>query len=680
MAKTNAAWHRDHRMPPGATLDERVHWHLAHQRACSCRPMPPSIVEAIRRRDGGPGAPPKRARSRKTPGRIAGLLAVIALAQPVAITAQVAAPAAPPKTSTPLATAFPEIQRIVTSFIERAHVPGAAVGVIVDGELVFSTGVGLRDRATNAPATPDSIFRIASMTKSFTAASILKLRDEGRVSLDDPAERYVPELKSLAYPTKDSPRITIRHLLSHSEGFPEDNPWGDRQLARTDAVMSEWMRGGIPFSTSPGTAYEYSNYGFAILGQIVARVSGQPYATYLKTNILDPLGMSSTKLEVSAVPADRIAKGYRWVDGHWEDEPLLPHGAFGAMGGLWTSTQDLAKWVAFLLDGFPPRDDAERGPLRRASRREMQQSWRATRATAVQSTIDAPLALTAGGYGFGLRIAQTCAFGQLVTHGGGLPGYGSQMQWLPEYGVGIIAMGNVTYTGWGGAFTEMWAALAKTGALQPRAPAPSKALLDQQRAVSELISRWDDQVATRMAADNFFLDESLASRRQRMQKLADTHGVCRPSDRIDAENALRGSWRMACDRGWLRVAITLAPTMPPSVQSLSIRSVLPPSAGVAAAASELAALISKWDEQRALTLMAGRDDVERVRRPVELTHVRYGACRVGDPIDGDGMLKSSVVFNCDRGAVLSSIAIDPRSTRVTSATFAPMTDEACTTW
>ena len=84
---------------------------------------------------------------------------------------------------------------------------------------------------TQAPVTPDSVFRIASMTKSFTAAAILSLRDAGKLSLDDAAETYVPELKGLAYPTSDSPRLTIRHLLSHATGFPEDNPWGDQQLA-----------------------------------------------------------------------------------------------------------------------------------------------------------------------------------------------------------------------------------------------------------------------------------------------------------------------------------------------------------------------------------------------------------------------------------------------------------------
>src|SRR5207237_1085641 len=101
---------------------------------------------------------------------------------------------------------------------------------------------GFRDLAVKAPADADTVFRIASMTKSFTAMSILKLRDEGKLSLDDLAERYVPEMKALAYPTSDSPRITIRHLLSHAEGFPEDNPWGDRQLADSDEQLSQMLR------------------------------------------------------------------------------------------------------------------------------------------------------------------------------------------------------------------------------------------------------------------------------------------------------------------------------------------------------------------------------------------------------------------------------------------------------
>ena len=137
-----------------------------------------------------------------------------------------------------LESAFPEIDRLFRAFAERSRVPGIAYGIVIDGRLVHSGAVGYRDIRTKAPVDADTVFRIASMTKSFTALCILRLRDEGKLSLDDPAERYVPELAGLGYPTADSPRITIRHLLSHAEGFPEDNPWGDRQLAATDAEMS----------------------------------------------------------------------------------------------------------------------------------------------------------------------------------------------------------------------------------------------------------------------------------------------------------------------------------------------------------------------------------------------------------------------------------------------------------
>ena len=225
------------------------------------------------------------------------LLAVLAALPRLASVGAQTAPAmlaagfSDPNRRAKLATAFVDIDRMFTEFAKTAHVPGAAWGIVVDGELAHSGAAGVRDVRTNAAVDSDTVFRIASMTKSFTAVAILKLRDEGRLSLDDPAERYVPELKDLRYPTTDSPRITIRHLLSHSEGFPEDNPWGDQQLAKSDEDLSRMLRAGIPFSNPPGLAYEYSNYGFAILGRIVSRVSGKPYDEYVTTNILQPLGM-----------------------------------------------------------------------------------------------------------------------------------------------------------------------------------------------------------------------------------------------------------------------------------------------------------------------------------------------------------------------------------------------------
>jgi hypothetical protein len=180
--------------------------------------------------------------------------------------------------------------------------------------------------------------------------------------------------------------------------------------------------------------------------------------------------------------------------------------------------------------------------------------------------------LTAGGYGFGLGISQTCAFRHVVAHSGGLPGFGSIMRWLPEYGVGIIAFGNLTYTSWGRVTGAAFDRLAKTGGLQPRMPKPSSSLSEARDGVSRLVMRWDDRLADSIAAGNLFLDRSKERRRAELDALYATYGACTAGSGFDTvENALRGQWTMPCEHGSLQVAITLAPTMPPLVQYLAVR-------------------------------------------------------------------------------------------------------------
>ncbi|MCC7002056.1 MAG: beta-lactamase family protein [Gemmatimonadaceae bacterium] len=479
---------------------------------------------------------------------------------------------ADPDRAAKLRAAFPTVDSLMAAFAAQRRVPGFAYGIVIDGQLAHVVAGGIRDTRSNARTDTATVFRIASMSKSFAAVAILQLRDAGKLSLDEPAERYVPELKSLRYASADAPRITVRHLMTHSAGFPEDNPWGDQQLDATEDAFSAMMRGGIPFSTVPGTNYEYSNYGFAILGRIVTNVSGMPYTRYLRERILNPLGMRNTTLETRDVDPNRLAYGYRLQDDKWLLEPPLPDGAFGVMGGMLTTPADLSRWVAFMLDAWPARDGAQGTVLSRSSRREMQQIQRFSGASAFAGAN--AMTLNAGGYGYGLRVNQNCDFRSAVSHTGGLPGYGSIMKWLPEHGVGIIALGSLTYTPWTPTVDQAFEILKRTGALEPREPQPAPVLETRRAQVSRLVQQWSAPLADSLAAMNLFRDESAERRQSQIAALRDAAGgECRNEGPFIVENALRGVWRMRCARGDLAVRITLAPTEPAQVQFLSVGTV-----------------------------------------------------------------------------------------------------------
>jgi CubicO group peptidase (beta-lactamase class C family) len=477
-------------------------------------------------------------------------------------------------------------------------------------------------------------------------------------------------------PTRDAPPITIRHLLTHAAGFPEDNPWGDRQLAVPDATMDAWLRLGLPFSNPPGVAFEYSNYGFALLGRVVARASGLRYRDYVDRHVLRPLGMASTAWEEASVPADRLARGYRHEGGRWTLEPALADGSFGAMGGLYSSVPDLARYVALFLDAWPPRDDPETGPVRRASLREMQQPQIPSGApSASRAEVPGSLTLNVTGYGYGLGSAASCRFRRVVGHSGGLPGYGSQMRWLPDHRVGIVALANRTYAPLGSAVTEAFAALEKTGALVARPPAPSPALLAARAAVDRLVGGWDDAVADAIAADNLFLDRSRDQRRRELDELRTRHGACRADGELEPENALRGAWRLACDRGALRVTLTLAPTQPPKVQHLEVVSALPLGTGLGALVDRLAARVGERAPEAGDLVAPGLDPLS-VARTLGAA-AAWGRCRVGEVRSGGGDREATVRLRCDQGELDAQVTTADGGERLAALRLVPAPGQAC---
>ena len=271
---------------------------------------------------------------------------------------------------------FADVDALATSHQERGGQPGLAYGIVLGGELVHAVGLGERHLGGPRPD-PGTVFRIASMTKSFTASAILALRDDGLLKLDDPAEQYVPELRGWRSVTPDSARVSIRHLLTMTAGFPTDDPWGDRQQGLPLEEFASFLSGGVCFNWAPGTRFEYSNLGYAILGRVITAVTGAPYPDYIRHRLLHPLGMTRTGFEAEefetpgqrGTEASGIAHGYRRTPDGWSEVAFDVVGAFAPMGGIFSCVRDLARWVAGFAAAFPPGEPEAGGahPVRRTT-------------------------------------------------------------------------------------------------------------------------------------------------------------------------------------------------------------------------------------------------------------------------------------------------------------------------
>jgi CubicO group peptidase (beta-lactamase class C family) len=468
---------------------------------------------------------------------------------------------------------YPVIDQIYKNFAEQNHFPGLVYGIIVDGKLVHTGNIGYTDIKAKTPATSKSDFRIASMTKSLTAMAILKLRDEGKLQLDDPASRYIPEMKNTHYLTKDATPITIRHLLTHTAGFPEDNPWGDRQLAISDDELIAFFKKGVSFSNNPGTVYEYSNLGFATLGYIIKKVSGKTYEQYIDENILKPLGMTHTYWEYDKVPKEQLALGYRWLDNQWVEQPLLHDGAYGAMGGLITSIEDFSKYIAVHMDAWPARNDAESSPVKRSSVREMQYPWDISNLSANAKTTTGRPCPNVSAYAYGLRWAKDCENRVYIGHTGGLPGFGSNWNILTDYGVGVVSFANLTYARAAYLNTIALDTLLALSGIKPRT-LPASVILDQRKnELLKVIADWSTAKDSGIFADNFFMDYfpdklKIAS----AEAFAKSGKTIRISD-VVPENQLRGYFIITGERGNIKVSFTLTPESVPLIQEYHLENI-----------------------------------------------------------------------------------------------------------
>lgn len=462
----------------------------------------------------------------------------------------------------------PEIEKLIEEHAKKNNLPGVAYGIVVDNELVLSSATGFINLEKETPATPLSAFRIASMTKSFTSMAIIKLRDDGKLALSDYVSKYIPEMRKLKYLTKDAPIITIENLLTMTAGFPEDNPWGDRQLHESDKMLLDLIANGVSFSNPSSHGYEYSNTGYALLGYIISRVSGIPFQEYIKTNIFDPLGMKHTYWEFNNVPKEELVVGYRWEEKQWKLEPMLHDGAYGAMGGLITSIEDFSKYVSFHLSAWPSRNDEDTGPIKRSSLREMQTPQFSRLYAKANDFSDKPCPVIAG-YGYGLSISTYCNGLKQIGHSGALPGFGSDYRFYPEYGAGIMAFCNLTYTS---AYPrrKIEELLFEKLDLQPRKLPVSDILIKRQQQIMELIQNWNPELESNILAENFYMDKSRDLRISESQEILIKAGIIQTANELEPNNQLRGSFNVQAENGVINIFFTLTPEKHPKVQQLDI--------------------------------------------------------------------------------------------------------------
>lgn len=281
--------------------------------------------------------------------------------------------------------------------------------------------------------------------------------------------------------------------------------------------------------------------------------------------------MTHTYWEYGEVPGELLAQGYRREDGKWIPEPLLHDGAFGAMGGLITSVVDFSKYVSFHLSAWPPRNDPDTGPVKRSTIREMHKlnnpffyndsSWFGNQSgPAIR------------GYGFGLWAVKDRDEILEVGHNGGLPGFGSSYMFYPQYGIGIMAFGNLTYAGGliRAANYRVIENLIHHGVFSARRMEVSEVLERRKEQVAQLILHWDPELEKEIVAANLYMDISREKRMNEAAYLLDMAGEIVSIGPLIPENQLRGRFELRGTERLLNVNFSLTPESQPRVQWLTL--------------------------------------------------------------------------------------------------------------
>ena len=309
------------------------------------------------------------------------------------------------------------VDEFINAEMSRQHIPGLALAVIRDGQLVLSKGYGLANVEHHVPVTPATVFQSGSIGKQFTATAIMLLVEDGKVSLDDRISKYFPDLPETWQ------RITVRNLLTHTAGLGDFAPDFD---LRRDYTEDEFLAAikSIPLAHRTGEEWDYSNLGYVLSGILIRKLTGKFYGDFLRERVFNPLGMNTARIISEADIVENRAAGYRLEKGELKNQEWVsPSVNTTADGSLYLTVLDMAKWEAALSD------------KRLLKRSSLDQMW-------------TPAKLNDGrqkAYGFGWHT-NVIHGPRVLFHGGGWQGFKSFITRLPDERLTIVFFANLWQT------------------------------------------------------------------------------------------------------------------------------------------------------------------------------------------------------------------------------------------
>jgi CubicO group peptidase (beta-lactamase class C family) len=329
---------------------------------------------------------------------------------------------------------MPEIDSLVSAELARLPVGSVTAGVVVGKELIWSKSFGDADMEKKIPADADTVYRIGSITKMFTALMLEQLVDAGKVHLSDPVEKYFPEIKTVQGRFPDAPPITLIQLATHTSGLGREP---DNTETYVTGAVGDWEKtliAALPhthYIYEPGTRFSYSNIGYAILGAALGRAAAEPYTEYVPKHIFQPLGMTHSALERNAAIVPHLAKGYQVMGpkGPVDAETAQRENEAGRgykvpNGAIYTTVGDLARFASFLMDQGPE------SVLKTASLEAYQ----------TQMMVPADVGLTSG-YGIGFVVGRREGY-TAFEHSGAVAGYTAMLIINRAKGIGVIVLSN----------------------------------------------------------------------------------------------------------------------------------------------------------------------------------------------------------------------------------------------